>query len=101
MKPRKKQRIEGQAEPKKATSKRQKQQEAAQEDPEDSLEDEGLEEVIEEEDGDEHLDGITTCPHRITKADEMPIDDAGGSDEDEEDDFQDIKSKSTSHLQSF
>ena len=58
MKPRKKQRIDGEAKPEKTVSKKHKRREAVQEDPEDSFEDEGLEEVIEEDDGD--LDGTYT-----------------------------------------
>ena|SRR5271170_5904405 len=94
MKPRKKQRTDVEAQPEKASTKKHKPKAAVQEDPEESLGDEGLEEVIEDVDDEDDLDGKISYPQTITRADEMAIEDAPDSEEDEQDDFQDVKSKS-------
>jgi hypothetical protein len=94
MKPRKKQRVESEAKHEMLGRKR-KPKEVDSEDEEDSLEDEGLEELIEDEGGEDDLDGKISYLQTLTKTDEMAIEDAPDSEEDERDDFQDVKSKSS------
>ena len=66
MKPRKKQRIERESKPEKPTSKRDRVKELSPVESEDSLEDEGLDDVIQDEDGDVDFGGIASYPHTVT-----------------------------------
>jgi len=105
MKPRKKQRIETEGngyavvstrtrEEKKKKDKKDKKQKPTANEIEESSEDQGLEEILDDED---ELPGTLPIISFLTDVDdEMAIDETDDSEESEQDDFQDVKLKSTS-----